>query len=309
MVPLRRETVTTPDGDELLLDHLDVELSRVRVLILHGLEGSSNSVYVQGTIDLLRRAGISSTVLNFRSCARDPNDLGAVVLNRACRLYHSGETTDLDFVVRLLRSRSNETLRAFGVSLGGNVLLKWLGEHPDERLVSRAASVSVPYDLAAGARYLEGGVGRFYVKLFLRSLASKASKVIERFPEVESQIDLRRGARASTFWEFDDAVTAPLHGFKGADDYYEQSSSIRFISRIRVPTLCISAEDDPFLPPAVLDRLRKEASPEVRLKVTKRGGHVGFVSGTPWRPRYWAEELAAEWLAAPEEPAGIAFDD
>lgn len=298
-VPLRREIVETLDRDELVLDHAEVAGARARVILLHGLEGSSNSVYIQGTIAELARRGVSATVMNFRSCARDPAAGVLWTPNRACRLYHSGETSDLDFVVRLMSGRATgDDLRLLGVSLGGNVVLKWLGEHSDERLVRRAATISVPYDLGAGARHLERGLGRIYVRLFLRSLSMKAEHVAERFPELRTKVDFARGRAASTFYEYDDAVTGPLHGFSGADDYYERSSSIRFVDRITVPTLCISAEDDPFLPPSVLSAVRERASPMVELVVTRRGGHVGFVSGNvPWRPRYWAEERVAEWLS------------
>lgn len=298
-VPLRREIVETPDRDELVLDHADVTGARARVILLHGLEGSSNSVYIQGTIRELARRGVSATVMNFRSCARDPAAGVVWTPNRASRLYHSGETSDLDFVVRLMKERSPaEELRLLGVSLGGNVVLKWLGEHPHEQLVRRAATISVPYDLGAGARHLERGLGRIYVRLFLRTLSMKAEHVAQRFPELHSEVDFARGRAASTFYEYDDAVTGPLHGFGGADDYYSRSSSIHFIGRITVPTLCISAADDPFLPAAVLDEARKRASPMVELVVTKKGGHVGFVGGkVPWRADYWAEERVAEWLS------------
>jgi hypothetical protein len=216
--------------------------------------------------------------------------------NRRPRLYHSGETSDLDFVVRRLAARdSAERLFAAGSSLGGNVLLKWLGENSGQRMISAAAAVSTPYDLAAGSRHLERHVGRIYVRGFLATLCSKAIDVARRFPEAAARIDTERVLRSRTFWDFDDAATGPLHGFAGADDYYDRSSSIRFLASIRTPTLCLSSEDDPFLPAAVLPRARAAASSSVRFLTTRRGGHVGFVSGTS--PRYWAEETVLTWLA------------
>jgi len=311
LVETRREALVTPDGDELLVDHLDAAAGNAapsgaaagapRVILLHGLEGSSNSVYVQGFLAVARRLGLAATALNFRSCARDPDDLDRMLMNRLPRLYHSGETTDLDFVVRTLAARAPDVpLAAVGVSLGGNVLLKWLGENPGQRLVSAAATLSTPYDLAAGSRYLEGPLmGRLYVAKFLKTLRPKAIDIVARFPETASRIDLARLARAKTFWELDDAATGPLHGFAGADDYYARSSSLRVLGRIAIPTLCISAKDDPFLPAHVLEEVARVASPAVTLVATERGGHVGFVAGArPKSPVYWAEELAVSFVAS-----------
>jgi predicted alpha/beta-fold hydrolase len=274
LVRFRRERLEAPDGDELVLDHVDPGNGRraaVRLILLHGLEGSSYSVYVQGLAREAERRGWSVTAFNFRSCARDPADHRRMLPNRRARLYHSGETEDLDFLIRTLARRaedSGETLLAAGTSLGGNVLLKWLGEHPDQREIRAAAALSTPYDLAASDRQLDSAIGRLYVRNFLR-----------------------------TFWEFDDAANAPLHGFAGADDYYARASSIRFLPRVTTPTLCLSAQDDPFLPAEALSRAREAAAPAIEFRVTPRGGHIGFVGGPPWRPRYWAEESAVRWLA------------
>ncbi len=214
--------------------------------------------------------------------------------NRRPRFYHSGETGDFDFVVRRLAAEHSPIL-AVGASLGGNALLKWLGENPGQTLVTAAATLSVPYDLAAGAAYLERGAGRWYVARFLRTLKKKVVDVKHKFPD--AAVDVEATLRSRTFREFDDAATAPLHGFRDADDYYQRSSSIQYLSRITTPTLCISAEDDPFLPPAVLHRARALASPSVDIVTTPSGGHVGFVGGSaPWNCVYWAEELVIEWL-------------
>lgn len=297
LVVFEREVLPTPDGDELILDHLAGVRNGARVVLMHGLEGSSFSVYVQGMLRLLRERGIGATVLNFRSCARDPRDLGRSIPNRGARLYHSGETTDFDFVVRTLAARApGETLGAIGVSIGANVLLKWLGEHPDQRLLAAGVAISTPFDLAAGARHLEKGIGRLYAASFIASLRRKADAVAARHESARQRIDLERARNAWTFYEYDDAATAPLHGFAGAADYYERSSSIRVLGRIRTPALCISAADDPFLPGAVLDRVRDEAPDAVELALTAEGGHVGFVSGAPWGCRYWAEERAVGWV-------------
>lgn len=298
LVSFRREILTTEDGDELVLDHVDAAAGSPRLLVLHGLEGSSYSVYVQGTLRIASARGWRATALNFRSCARDPNDLERMLPNRRPRLYHSGETTDLDFVVRTLAAREPGTpLVAAGASLGGNVLLKWLGEHPEQTAVRAAAAVSVPYDLAEGSRHLESPLGRVYAGTFLRTLRRKVIETVERFPG-QSRVDLVRARRARTFFEFDDAATAPLHGFAGARDYYARSSSLAFLPRVATPTLCLSSEDDPFLPPAVLGRAANAASSSIELVTTRRGGHIGFVSGPlPWSVRYWGEELVIDWLS------------
>jgi predicted alpha/beta-fold hydrolase len=298
-VAFRRERLQTPDGDELLLDHVDGGgPAAPRLLVLHGLEGSSYSVYVQGILAAAARRGFSGTALNFRSCARDPSQLDRMLPNRRPRLYHSGETEDLDFVARTLVARDPRApLVAVGVSLGGNVLLKWLGEKEDRSPVAAAAALSTPYDLAASARHLESRLGRLYVGSFLATLRRKAIDAAERFPEAAARIDRPRVLRARSFWEFDDAATAPLHGFAGADDYYRRSSSLSFLSRIATPTLCISADDDPFLEKESLVRARDAASAAVEFRVTAHGGHIGFVGGNrPWRPGYWAEELTVDWL-------------
>lgn len=299
LVSLRRELLTAPDGDELILDHLDGHDSPLRFVLLHGLEGSSYSVYMQGLLSQIARRGWDATVLNFRSCARQPDNWRVMIPNRRPRLYHSGETTDLDFILRTLNEREPSTpLVAFGASLGGNVLLKWLGEHPDEQLVHAAATVSVPYDLVAGARHLESPLGNLYVSSFLKTLRRKTLDLADRFDEAAGRIERARVMSASTFFEFDDAATGPLHGFAGADDYYSSSSSLGFVGRITTPTLCLSSSDDPFLPPSVLETLKRNVSSSIDLRFTPMGGHVGFVGGSaPWRCRYWAEELIVDWLA------------
>jgi predicted alpha/beta-fold hydrolase len=223
-----------------------------------------------------------------------------MILNERPRLYHSGETEDFDFLVRTLAGREPAAaLLAVGASLGGNVLLKWLGENPDQRQVRAAAALSVPFDLAAGARHLESGLRRLYLEPFLQTLRPKAFETARRFPEAAARMDLERVTRSRTFYEFDDAATAPLHGFSGADDYYARSSSLRFLTKITTPTLCLCAGDDPFLPLSVIAQAKEVASRAVEFVTPEHGGHIGFVEGRlPWRIRYWAEETAIEFLAA-----------
>ena len=247
--------------------------------------------YAHGLLDQAARRGWSADLLLFRSCDGE--------LNSARRLYHSGETTDVDFVARRLSAEApGAPLVVCGVSLGGNVLLKWLGELGDlgPGLVSRAAAVSVPFDLAAGSTYLERGLSPLYTRHFLKTLRPKALSKARQYP---GSVDVDRVMLARTFWEFDDASTAPLHGFTSAADYYERSSSINFLSTIRVPTLLFSAEDDPFVPPSVLSRVRAivDTNGTLECDITRRGGHVGWVEGIAWPSRYYMEKRVVEYLA------------
>jgi uncharacterized protein len=288
---MRLERLTTLDGDRLHLYHRDAAPGRPRVVLLHGLEGSVESHYVQGIVERADRRGWSVTVLVFRGCGPE--------LNTAPRLYHSGETSDLRLMLEQQTSRRpDEPLFLAGVSLGGNVLLKFLGEAPAAvpRQVAAAGVVSVPFDLEAGCRHLQRGFARVYDRHFLRSLRRKALQKLEQYPDL---FDKQRLLRARTIEEFDDAVTGPVHGFAGSHDYYTQSSSIHFLGAIAVPTLLVSAEDDPFLPNEVLRKVAAIAAHNPRLTVqfTPHGGHVGFLSGAvPFRPVHWAEDRLMQFF-------------
>jgi predicted alpha/beta-fold hydrolase len=273
-------------------------------VVLHGLEGSASSGYALETYRRLAAQGIAAVGLNFRSCSG--------TLNRACRLYHSGETDDLRYVVRTLRARlPHAQLGAVGFSLGGNVLLKYLGEEglrgqggpegQQRQEIVAAVAISVPYDLAAGARHMEQGLTRLYVRRLLRSLKRK---VRARMADLGAGMDVPRALTARSFWEFDDAATAPLHGFRDAADYYAQSSSAGYLGVIRVPVRLVHAADDPFLPGAALPRAAVAANPRLDAWFVPHGGHVGFVSGPPWRTVYWAETLAASFLGRALRPLG-----
>ena len=287
----RIERWATPDDDHLSLARMGVIRPGVpHLLVLHGLEGTVRSNYAQGLMAQAGKRGWSADLMLFRSC----DD----VLNDARRLYHSGETTDLDFVVRRLISQHPYLdLRIVGVSLGGNVTLKWLGEQGDHlpANVTCAAGVSVPYNLAAGSQYLEQGLGPLYTAHFMKSLRAKTLAKLERYPDL---CDREAAVRAKTFWEFDGAVTGPVHGFTNAQDYYTKSSSIQYIANIRRPTLLISAADDPFLPASVLENVRQIAKNNdyLHLEFTRQGGHVGWTEGQPWSPRYYVEERVISWL-------------
>lgn len=288
----RTERWDTPDGDFIDIYRFDAAAGAPRLFLLHGLEGTVRSHYVAGFFREAERRGWAADLLVFRGCGSE--------LNRARRFYHSGETTDLAFALRrVLDEHPSSPIVAAGVSLGGNVLLKYLGELGEDaprRLVA-AGAVSVPFDLERGSRFLSRGFSRVYDRHFLRSLRRKAAKKLVRYPDLFDRAALHR---ARTIYDFDDVVTAPVHGFANAHDYYSRSSSLRWLERIRRPTLLLSAIDDPFLPAVVLDEVSAIASenPFLHLEFTPRGGHVGFVSGrAPWRPQYYAEWRICEFLA------------
>jgi len=292
-VPWRVERWDTPDGDFVDLHRVHAADPRApRLLLLHGLEGGPRSHYVGGIMHQAIERGWGADFLVFRSCGPE--------LNRGRRFYHSGETGDLAFVVdRLREEHPGAPLLLSGVSLGGNVLLKYLGERgaelPPE--VRAAAAVSVPYDLDRGSRHIGRGFSRIYERHFLRTLRRKALAKLAQHPGLFAP---DRVTAARSLYEFDDVLTAPVHGFESAADYYARSSSLRFLGGIRRPTLLLSAVDDPFLPATVLDEVREVArdNPALHLQFVPHGGHVGFVGGrVPWRPDYWAERRVVRFLA------------
>jgi uncharacterized protein len=285
-----RHRLELPDGDFVDLDlgpDVDAPSRAPLVVLLHGLEGSSRRGYVRLAAAELARRGIAPVALNFRSCSGEPN--------RLPRFYHSGDTADLAQVIGWLASRfPGRPLGALGFSLGGNVLLKALAE--GEPRLRAAAVISVPFDLARGTEALESSaMGRLYTQYFLRSLLRKVRAKASLMP---STIDLDAVHRSHTLREFDDRITAPLHGFRDADEYYRASSSGPLLADVRTPTLVLHACDDPFLPADALPRQVLEAHPFLLPAVEARGGHVGFVaSGAGGAPDFWAEAEAARYLA------------
>jgi hypothetical protein len=291
-VETRREVWETPDDDVLELRRLDAPAGRPRLILLHGLEGTVRSHYLGGMFAEAQRRGWGADLLLFRSCGEEPN--------RTRRFYHSGETTDISFVVDgIVREHAASPIAIVGFSLGGNVLLKWLGERGATLppAIRAASAMSVPFDLSRSAAAIDRGFARLYQAHFLRSLRRKALAKMQRFPDL---VDRARLATARTIRDYDDCVTAPVHGFDGAEDYYSLSSAIGWIGAIRIPTLLVSAVDDPFLPPEVLDEVRgiARANPALQIDFPTRGGHVGFVAGrVPWRPVYWGEWRIAEFFS------------
>jgi predicted alpha/beta-fold hydrolase len=290
-VTYRRVRIETPDGDFLDLDWLDrpERSASPLVIVLHGLEGSSQAKYVLGLLTEAAARGWDGVAVNFRSCSGE--------LNRLPRFYHSGETQDLDWVVSSLITRSpHRPLALVGFSLGGNVLLKWLGERGDKvpDQVRGAVAVSVPYDLGVAAHRVDHGFGRVYGRVFLRTLKAKALAKAERFPGL---VDVGLVRTLSSFAAFDEHVTAPIHGFAGAQDYWTRSSCVPWLEQIRRPTLLVSAGDDPFLPSAHLPHESVARSAWLDAEFPEGGGHVGFVHGAwPWSAAYWVDQRAAAFL-------------
>jgi len=290
--PTTVERWDTPDGDFLEVHRLGMAPDRPRVLLLHGLEGTIRSHYAQGLLNEAARRGWGADLLIFRSCGSEPN--------RAKRFYHSGETSDTWFALEKITAQFPDTPIAIaGVSLGGNVLLKMLGEKGADLPANlcAAAAVSVPFDLARSSMRINSGISKMYQRFFLDSLKRKATEKAARFPDLASResIDSLR-----TLADFDNLITGPLHGFRNAQDYYERSSSLPWLARIKLNTLLLSAIDDPMLPPEVLDEVKAIArkNDALHLEFVARGGHAGFIAGIlPWRPFYYAEYRVGEFFA------------
>lgn len=293
--PTVRERLTTPDGDFVDLDWCGNAAEAPTVILLHGLAGSSRSSYIQGMQAVLARRDWRSVALNFRGCSGRPN--------LTARCYHSGDTGDLDYFYRHLRRRfPRSPLAAVGYSLGGNVLLKWLGEQGSALDLFAAAAVSVPLCLAQSADRLDRGLSRLYRNRLLPELKAYIGGKKEHLRQLGKAGELEKLDRLGdlsgirSFWEYDDRVVARLYGFRDAADYYRRSSSRAYLGSIRVPTLVIQARDDPFMTAAVLPA-PEELSPSVNLEITPGGGHVGFIAGHfPSLPLYWLEQRIPAFL-------------
>jgi hypothetical protein len=323
--PYRRTREETPDGDFIDIDWIapphsqnqlaaphggadaflgrpgegiDPQITGVpsalpMVVLFHGLEGSSRSHYARSLMRAVARHGWCGAVVHFRGCSGEPN--------RLPRAYHSGDSAEINWVLhRLHAARPQAPLYVAGVSLGGNALLKWLGEQGTAaQFVSAAAAISAPLDLAAANAALLQGFSRIYARHFLRTLIPAALAKLERFPGL---YDAARVRAANSMHSFDEVVTAPLHGFTSADDYYRRVSSHQFLGGITVPTLVLNARNDPFLPASALPG-PAEAPPAVILEQPEQGGHVGFVADTfPGSLDWLPERLMAHFAACSSMP-------
>lgn len=279
-IELERERLELPDGDFIDIDWAGKDASGPIILVLHGFEGSVNSHYAKGMLSKIHANGWRAAFVHFRGCSGEHN--------RLPRGYHSGDTSDLAHIVDVLRQREENTeFAAIGYSLGGNVLLKWLGETGKSNPLKAAIAVSVPFELHKAANRIECGFSRCYQWYFLRCLLRRLK---QKFAYVPAPVDISFFHSVTTMRDFDNVFTAPLYGFRDADDYYTTASSRQYLRFIQVPTLLLHAKDDPFMTEDVIPSAN-ELSSQIKLEVTEGGGHVGFVSGKyPWRPVYWLEE-------------------
>ena len=263
-----RERWETPDGDFVDVDWVPGPHSAPLVVLFHGLEGGSGSHYVRTLAAEVSRLGWRCAAPHFRGCSG--------VANRLARAYHSGDSAEVGWMIRRFAERAGDgPLAAVGVSLGGNAMLKWLGERGAAAPVRCAVAVSAPLDLPASGNCLGSGFNRVYTRAFLATLKRKSAEKARRFPGL---FDAEAARRSRTLREFDDAVTAPLHGFRDAEHYWNNSSAKPWLASIGVPTLLLNARNDPFLPAAALPDAQQVSS-SVEREFPAEGGHVGFVSG------------------------------
>ena len=285
-IELCSERLELADGD--FLDIVMTELSdKPIVIILHGLEGSLASPYVKPLIKQLDDAGFGVCFVHFRGCSDE--------INRLPRGYHSGDTKDLSEVIQHINNEyKQEIFAVIGFSLGGNVVLKWLGEQGQNAPTVTGVAVSVPFQLQDAGDRLEKSFSRVYQKHLLASCQKKYQEKFANQPSpLDDDLDV---SELDTFYDFDNQITAPLHGFEGADDYYKQSSSRQFLKHIRKPTLILHSKDDPFMWERTVP-LDEELSPSVELELSEEGGHVGFVGGKhPFNVEYWVDKRIVEWL-------------
>ncbi|MDX1497631.1 MAG: hydrolase [Salinisphaeraceae bacterium] len=290
-LPLRRERIELPDGDFVDIDWR-IEDDRNRhgpiVVILHGLTGSIESKYARGLMNALADHGCRSLVMNFRGQSGEPN--------RLPRAYHSGDTGDVNYLMSLLREREPHTqLAIVGYSLGGNVTLKWLGEQGHAAPVVTGVAVSTPFDLSICAKAIRQGWSRNYQNKLLREMHSTLRHKLDG--QADANFEIPDLAELTDFFSYDDAITAPLHGFRDVEHYYTEASSIGYLRDIRVPTLALHALDDPFMSPEVVPR-EDQLSDTVTIELSEHGGHVGFIAANRIAsPVYWLEQRIPEHLA------------
>jgi len=260
------------------------------VILFHGLEGSYKSPYIQGMMNALQKAGFGSVLMHFRGCSGKQN--------RLARAYHSGDTADAKAWIKSLSKRyPKSSLHAVGYSLGGNMLLKLLGEWGDKSPLKSAVSVSAPMQLDISANTINKDFSKFYQKHLLKHLKASLFKKYKSHPmQTLIGFEEKNIKLIKTFWEFDDIYTAKIHGFSSAKEYYRLSSAKQYLKSIHTPTLIIHAKDDPFMTEEILPK-PSEISPYVKLDIQEHGGHVGFIDGTVLHPIYWLEERVVSVLS------------
>jgi predicted alpha/beta-fold hydrolase len=284
---LERERIELPDGDFIDLDWMGKDKEGPIVVILHGFEGNIESHYSKGMLSRIGLQGWRGVFMHFRGCSGEPN--------RLPKGYHSGDTSDLNYIINLIKKREPDTkLAAIGYSLGGNILLKWLGETKGSNPLAAAIAISVPFELKKAALRLQHGFSRFYQWYLIRGARDR---LLRKFKQVEPNFDTEKFSGVHSMNEFDYFYTVPVHGFSSIDEYYLAASSLYYLHDIRVPTLIIHAKDDPFMTEDIIP-LKEEISDAITLEVSDYGGHVGFITGKyPWHPEYWLEQRVPAFLS------------
>ena len=290
-VDIRRERFSLPDGDFVNLAWVgDAKTARGLVVLFHGLEGSIKSHYANDMAANLQHQGYLVVLMHFRGCGGEQNLLP--------RAYHSGETEDAWYFLNWLEQRYPDLSKvAMGFSLGANMLLKLLGERPQQTVLRAAIAISPPFRLEQCALSINHGFSRFYQSYLLKSMVNGLLKKMQSIDYAGLLKINGAGVKAlKNFREFDEHVTATLHGFNGADDYYQKSSAVHFMHKIQTPTLILHAKDDPFMNEQVLPD-EEDLSNQVRLELSDKGGHVGFMHGSPWRPVIWTHQRVNSFFA------------
>lgn len=284
-----RERIELPDGDFLDFDWHRSRIGETRKLVVvsHGLEGHARKKYVLGMARMATGMGYDAVCWCQRSCGDE--------MNRLVRSYHSGETGDLHAIItHCLSTGQYDQVALIGFSMGGNQILKYLGENPTlvPEQVAAAITFSVPCDLDATEKVIAKPSRRIYFEYFMKGLRHKTRIKSDMFPD---QVDATQLKSVRSLRDFDDLFTAPSAGFKDAADYYSRSSSLQFLDAIQVPTLLVNAQDDPFLAPECYPLAQAEANPSLSLEMPEYGGHVGFVLGGADNV-YWSELRAADFI-------------
>lgn len=284
---LRKEEFELPDGDFLDLAWTEKKQTGPIIVLLHGLEGSVDSPYAKGILKTIQDNDWQGVLMHFRGCSGRHNRLD--------RSYHSGDTGDINtFITELKKRYPDRNIATIGISLGGNVLIKYLGEQGDNSPLTAAMAISIPFDLAICAKELETGFSRIYQSHLVNSLIRKTR---DKFKDKPAPIELNKLNEWKNFYSFDHNVTAPLHGFKSADDYYSKSSCKQFLKHITTPTLILHSKDDPFMNQSVLPD-EDDLADNVTLELTDHGGHVGFIYGdNPFSAKYWIEKRLVEFFS------------
>lgn len=287
-VQYSRERITTPDGDFLDLDWTQSGRDQL-IIICHGLEGNTSRAYIKGMVRYFDRKGWDVLAWNYRGCSEQ--------INRKLKFYHSGATDDLNTVIEhVLATRGYTGISLLGFSLGGNMVLKFLGEQGDEinSKIKKALAISVPLDLHASCLQISSGINYMYGLRFLSRLKAKVKRKAELYPDAFNLDDLRK---ANSLIQFDNFFTAPLHGFKNAIEYYHLCSAQRFLDQIAIPTLIVNSRNDPFLAPSCYPIKQISKHPVVELLVPDQGGHCGFAD-RGFTDACWSEVLAWNYMNA-----------